>query len=99
MENAYSIILIEKMTWNFINTLITAKLSIYQKCCKEIYQHYNGVMGLWIIFSSFFQHSFIIFIINVFLEMFTDFFFKRKGNTSKQVDISVRVLVEDRWHT
>ena len=53
--------------------------SMYEKCCKEIHQHYNGMMGLWIIFSSIFQHSFVIFIIHFFLEIFTDFFLKGKA--------------------
>lgn len=83
MENAYSIILIEKNDMKFSKYFSYSDVKYVSQTLQEIYQHYNGMMGLWIIFSSFFQHSFVIFIINVFffLEIFTDLFFKRKGST------------------
>lgn len=65
MENAYSIILIEKNDMKFSKYFSYSDVKYVSQTLQEIYQHYNGMMGLWIIFSSFFQHSFVIFIINV----------------------------------
>lgn len=99
MENAYSIILIEKNDMKFykyfnysqvkyISEMLQRSISTLQWC--------DGIMdNFFFLFSAQFYYIYHKF----FWEMFTDFFFKRKGNTSKQVGISVRVPAEDKWHT
>lgn len=81
MGNAYSIILIEKNDMKISKYFSYSDVKYVSQTLQEIYQHYNGMMGLWIIFSSFFQHSFVIFIINVvfFWKFLQIYFLKGKA--------------------